>query len=176
MSPGEFAAWSCSRAGVVYVAGSPEQFSALRPTLTQLRELEHHAHAYKNGVELSANFEHALEFGATVYFKNVGRRLPELETVVEDVRVATRARYWEAAIVCCASDEPGFKAHQDAHDLVVLQLTGTKTWTVFANQRMSEVAFCRDLSQGDMLYVPQNWWHFVRPSGQSMHVTISLGQ
>lgn len=116
----------------------------------------------------------ALESGHTLYFKNVGRRLPALGEIVDQVRVATRARYWEAAIVCSAGMDPGYDVHQDAFELVVLQLSGAKRWTVYAGQERDEVAFSGNLQDGDMLYVPTNWWHFCEPLGQSTHATISF--
>jgi len=160
---------------VAYVAGSPGRFQELFPRPDQLRELRYHAHAFKRGQEQKFElFEEALAAGSTLYFKNVGRRVPPITEVVTDVRVSTHANYWEAALVCGNGFEPGYDVHRDPCELVVMQLHGTKRWTIYSGGEREEVAFSSNLQDGDMLYVPANWWHFCEPLGRSAHVTISF--
>jgi len=172
-APAEFARRSSESGKVAYANGSSGRFSHLVPTADQFAELRFHAHAYKRGVERQfVELADALKDGYTLYFKNVGRRLLAIGEVVEQVRVATSARYWEAAVVRSESSDPGFDAHQDVAELVVLQLAGAKRWTVYDDD--GQVTFSGNLSSGDMLYVPLDWLHYCEPLGSSTHVTVSF--
>ncbi|MFE2351843.1 cupin domain-containing protein [Kitasatospora cineracea] len=84
----------------------------------------------------------------------------------------------------------GFGVHWDDHDVVVVQLDGTKRWRIYGPTRTAPMH--RDvetpepppeepvadlvLTAGDVLYLPRGWWHAVAASeGQhSLHVTCGL--
>jgi ribosomal protein L16 Arg81 hydroxylase len=83
----------------------------------------------------------------------------------------------------------GFNAHWDDHDVVVLQVEGSKHWDVFGpgipyavdhelnpdNQRPEATAWSGDLSPGDGLYLPRGWWHSVQGVGDvSLHLTFGF--
>jgi len=84
-----------------------------------------------------------------------------------------------------------FGKHWDTHDVVVIQLLGTKRWQVFApswplplvnqtSERMqlpcpSTPELDITLETGDLLYIPRGWWHHVTPEHQgSMHLSIGV--
>jgi hypothetical protein len=90
----------------------------------------------------------------------------------------------------------GFSAHYDVHDVFVLQLAGSKHWTVHApvhadplrnqpwNDRSAAVAArARDdgpaldtvLEPGDALYLPRGWLHAATAlGGVSAHLTVGV--
>lgn len=161
--------------GVKRFEGVAGRFAGLAPGWPELEELRYHAQVFKRGHRQEApDLRRALADGATLYFKNVGRRLAPVAAVVEEVRVATRARWWEAALVLTDGRQPGFGVHRDASELAVLQLVGQKGWTVFAGGALGAVAFQDELRDGDVLYVPRDWWHCCEPVGESVHLTVSF--
>jgi hypothetical protein len=78
----------------------------------------------------------------------------------------------------------GFKAHHDDHDVFILQLAGRKFWRIFGPSESRSIqndAPPRGISwegiieEGDLLYIPRDWWHEVRPQGEaSLHLTCGV--
>ena len=85
---------------------------------------------------------------------------------------------------------PGFDPHHDTHDVFVLQLDGTKDWTVrepvidapLARHRSDHDEAARQpvlletrLEPGDCLYLPRGFVHSARTeTGASLHLTIGI--
>ncbi|WP_256640474.1 cupin domain-containing protein [Streptomyces murinus] len=86
--------------------------------------------------------------------------------------------------------EEGFGTHWDDHDVVVLQLEGSKRWKIYGPTRLAPA--WRDvqapeaptgdpladilLTPGDLLYLPRGWWHAVSADQgtASLHLTFGL--
>ena len=84
----------------------------------------------------------------------------------------------------------GFTPHHDTHDVFVLQLHGTKCWTVreplvtdplprhrsdHARAAEQPVAMEVQLEPGDCLYLPRGWIHSAATgTGASLHLTIGV--
>ncbi|MGV4986637.1 cupin domain-containing protein [Streptomyces sp. NRAIS4] len=83
----------------------------------------------------------------------------------------------------------GFGTHWDDHDVIVVQLEGSKRWRLYGPTRINPLH--RDteapeppvntpieeiiLRAGDMLYLPRGWWHAVAATeGRSLHLTCGL--
>lgn len=85
-------------------------------------------------------------------------------------------------------ERQGFKLHYDSHDVIILQISGTKKWQVFrrypdAGQRATNVTLDPAeqpvvdtvLAPGDTLYVPRGWPHAaVAANDVSLHVTVAI--
>jgi ribosomal protein L16 Arg81 hydroxylase len=87
-------------------------------------------------------------------------------------------------------DSPGFTPHYDTHEVLVLQIAGTKRWRVFRpptplphrSQPFSPIGFTLpppllelELKPGDLLYLPRGFVHAAHTSnGHSAHVTIGI--
>ncbi len=89
----------------------------------------------------------------------------------------------------------GFDAHYDVHDVFVLQLAGTKRWTIHSpvlssplrdqpwSERAADVAARAEqapyletvLHPGDALYLPRGWLHAAEALGDvSAHLTVGV--
>ncbi|MFI0212460.1 cupin domain-containing protein [Streptomyces diastaticus] len=84
----------------------------------------------------------------------------------------------------------GFGTHWDDHDVVVLQIEGSKRWRLFGPTR--QMPMYRDvatpeeppaelvaeliLQAGDILYLPRGWWHAVTADQgtHSLHLTCGI--
>ncbi|WP_338767593.1 cupin domain-containing protein [Massilia sp. METH4] len=86
-----------------------------------------------------------------------------------------------------------FGKHWDTHDVFVIQLFGSKHWSVheptfefplrehtskYRKQECPEApALDTVLKPGDVLYLPRGWWHAATPIGEpSFHITVGLHQ
>lgn len=85
----------------------------------------------------------------------------------------------------------GFDAHWDDHDVFVVQVAGSKHWTVYGPSRpypmKRDVARSNDcpgavpwegvVHEGEILHVPRGWWHEVRGAGDvSIHLTFGFAR
>lgn len=86
------------------------------------------------------------------------------------------------------TDREGFGLHWDDHDVVVVQVHGSKRWRLYGSTR--EAPTFRDvesperpegdpvadivLAPGDVLYLPRGWWHAVTADQgtESLHLTF----
>ncbi|MEU1495761.1 cupin domain-containing protein [Streptomyces sp. NPDC005776] len=88
------------------------------------------------------------------------------------------------------TDREGFGTHWDDHDVIVLQIAGSKRWTIYGptrqqpmyhdvatpgpppNKPMAELV----LQEGELLYLPRGWWHAVTADQgtHSLHLTCGL--
>lgn len=87
-------------------------------------------------------------------------------------------------------DSPGFTPHYDTHEVLVLQIAGSKRWQIFPpprplphrSQTFTPVGYVLpppllelELNPGDFLYLPRGYVHAAHTSqGHSAHVTIGI--
>lgn len=103
------------------------------------------------------------------------------------IETATGLRSGMNAYVSHGRHPSGFGAHWDDHDVVVIQVLGSKRWEVFApavrwpvlGHSSESVAGARHsvhlLRAGDVLHVPRGWGHLVTgEGGLSIHLTLPL--
>jgi len=82
-----------------------------------------------------------------------------------------------------------FDIHWDDHDVIVLQLSGSKVWNIYGKttsslvsnnnydepRPSSEPLWSADINEGDVLYIPRGWWHSVLPNDEpAIHLTFGL--
>ncbi|MFE5770711.1 cupin domain-containing protein [Streptomyces sp. NPDC056485] len=88
------------------------------------------------------------------------------------------------------TEREGFGLHWDDHDVVVVQLHGSKRWRLYGATRQAPTF--RDvespeqpegdpvadivLTAGDVLYLPRGWWHAVTADqgSESLHLTFGM--
>lgn len=88
-------------------------------------------------------------------------------------------------------ETPGSPLHWDDHEVLVVQLSGTKHWEIYKPTRAYPLAddveqpeiptgsphMRLDLEPGEMLHVPRGWWHLVVGSGgPCLHLTVGVRQ
>ncbi|MGH3669234.1 MAG: JmjC domain-containing protein [Pseudonocardiaceae bacterium] len=140
----------------------------------------------------------AFSAGETLYLTKAHRLCPPLMHLCQAIEsdlgvhgVALRAAV-SAHIFLTPSRSQGFAAHRDEHASFVLQIDGSKEWTVYDEETSSSEGVYRPggvelgslasakrrtfhLKPGDVLYIPEWWVHEARTSdSHSLHVTLRI--
>lgn len=134
-----------------------------------------------------------LEAGSTV-------ALDALDLLDPRMEVACRALQWwsgervQVNIYLTTQDTAGFDLHWDDHDVLVVQLAGSKTWEVRGASRLAplrrdaaentdpsaEVLWSGVLQVGQVMHIPRGFWHRAtrtdRGGGFSLHATFGITQ
>lgn len=127
--------------------------------------------------------------GATIIVSNLQERLPKLADFCRALERVFSARV-QTNIYLTPADSQGFKAHYDGHDVLVLQVEGTKEWRIYDTPvhlplrdqafNPAEVPIGEEtdrfvLEPGDMVYVPRGLTHdAVSTDRTSLHITTGL--
>ena len=126
--------------------------------------------------------------GATVIFNQLQRRVPALARLCVGLGRAFSSRV-QTNIYLTPPDAQGFNPHWDTHDVFVLQISGTKRWSIFDTRvklPLRGQRFRRGISPGDIseefelgpgsaVYLPRGLMHAARSTGEpSLHVTLGL--
>lgn len=127
--------------------------------------------------------------GWTVVLQNIGQCLPTIKHIQNTIEQIFPANTNINLYFTPAHTEQGFKAHFDTHDVLALQVHGSKVWkyentsrlTVrkkrFSNECESdERSYLKHkLIKGEMLYIPRGFWHYATPTDDSsLHITIGI--
>ena len=135
-------------------------------------------------LEVARHFDN----GSTVIFNQLHARLPTLARLCAALGSRFSSRV-QANVYLTPPDSQGFAPHWDVHDVFVLQISGTKRWSIYdtkvrlplRGQRFEPGTPPGDLSDefelgpGSALYLPRGLMHSARSTGQaSLHVTLGL--
>jgi hypothetical protein len=181
------------------------RWSELNEALTHLRVEGERAFLIKNGTPLdpssyqvaagsgggrllngSAVTRH-IAAGATLVINKVDELLPDVRALAESCEEAFHI-YVSTNLYAGWKTDKAFDVHWDRHDTVILQVRGSKDWTIWAPTRLhplhddpmedspsSEPVWQGTLTDGDVLYMPRGWWHVARPRDElSLHLTVGL--
>lgn len=96
----------------------------------------------------------------------------------------------ESNLYLTPADNYGFDIHFDAHDVFVIQLEGSKVWTLYESEipliteglrvpKKPKDSFIENtkykLQKGDVLYIPRGTYHQAKSTDEtSMHLTVGL--
>ena len=196
-----------------YLRGEPDRFSHLLPWETINRIVEQQRLAYprlrlfmggtrvpvqsycremKDGGTtrlsvIGSEVTRALRQGATLVIDSVEEMHEPLREFAGDAEYHLRDSLQINAYASCGTTN-GFDLHYDDHDVLVIQVAGSKHWTVYRPTRRyplpgesafskppeDEPIFDQVLTAGDVLYMPRGWWHVVVPRNEaSLHLTCS---
>ncbi len=126
--------------------------------------------------------------GATVIFNQLHQRVPTLARLCAAIGRRFSSRVQTNAYLT-PPDAQGFAAHWDTHDVFVLQINGTKQWSIYdtrvrlplRGQRFErgtppgDVSDEFELGPGSAVYLPRGVMHSARSTDQaSLHVTLGL--
>jgi len=145
--------------------------------------------AYESGVIDPVRVNQLFADGATVILSGLHERLPKLAQFCRALEAVMSCRV-QTNIYMTPAQSQGFKAHYDAHDVVVLQVEGTKEWRIYDtpvelplhsqgfNPHDVEIGEETDrfvLEPGDMVYIPRGLAHDAVSTDQtSLHITTGL--
>jgi lysine-specific demethylase/histidyl-hydroxylase NO66 len=127
--------------------------------------------------------------GCTIVLQSLHRWWPAVTDLCRDLELDL-GHAVQANAYLSPAGVAGFDPHHDTHDVFVLQLHGTKDWTVrepvveapLARHRSDHDEAARQpvlletrLEPGDCLYLPRGYIHSARTeTGASLHLTIGL--
>jgi len=127
--------------------------------------------------------------GATISLSQLHERIPELASVCRSVE-QTFNGHFQTNIYLSPRNAQGFKTHFDSHDVFVLQVAGSKHWTLYdtlIELPLHGQGFDPDkhipgpptseltLRAGDLFYCPRGLFHSARSTDDlSLHITLGL--
>jgi Cupin superfamily protein len=127
--------------------------------------------------------------GATISLGQMHERLPSLATLCRSVE-HTFSSHFQTNIYLSPRNAQGFKTHYDSHDVFVLQVSGSKHWTLYdtlIELPLRGQGFDADkhipgpptreltIHAGDVFYCPRGLFHSARATDEvSLHITLGL--
>lgn len=129
-----------------------------------------------------------LRDGASLVLDSIDQLHPPIARAADDLMRLVRESV-QVNLYLVWGGRQGFDTHWDAHDTMIVQLAGSKHWTVRGPGRRfpmkvdndhdhrppDTVLWEGDLARGDIIHVPRGWWHAVRGTGElSMHLTFGF--
>ena len=127
--------------------------------------------------------------GATIIFTHLHQRIPSLGRLCEGLGRAFSSRI-QTNIYLTPPGAQGFAPLWDTHDVFILQIAGTKHWSIYDTRiplplhgqnfdrtvhTTGDVTMEFDLEPGDMVYIPRGAIHSARSSDDtSLHITTGL--
>src|SRR6185437_8941466 len=126
--------------------------------------------------------------GATLVLERMDAYLPGLAALCRAVELETDGSAWPN-LYWTPPRARGFDAHRDDHDVFILQIHGTKQWTLYAMapplpdgeqegdhpRPPGKVSARCLLRPGDLLYIPRGLAHSAKSGARdSLHVTLGL--
>ena len=126
--------------------------------------------------------------GATVIYNHLHTRVPTLARLCVALGRCFSSRI-QTNVYLTPPDAQGFAPHWDTHDVFVLQITGTKRWSIYdtkvrlplRGQRFErgtppgDVSDEFELGPGSALYLPRGLMHSARSTDEaSLHITLGL--
>ena len=135
--------------------------------------------------------ERLLQAGANLKIQRFSGVCPKVSSVVNEVAswfqfVTSANGYFSYGM------QRGLPVHWDSHDVMAVQLVGSKHWKIYEPRMLLPLKAHRgqvgeppdlkspelelDLQAGDALYLPRGWWHDVTPVKglKSLHISIGL--
>jgi hypothetical protein len=127
--------------------------------------------------------------GATISLSQLQEHVPSLAALCRAMEYAFSSHF-QTNIYLSPRNAQGFKTHYDSHDVFVLQVSGSKHWTLydtpielplrgqgFEPETHIPGAPTRELTihAGDVLYCPRGLFHSARATNEvSLHITLGL--
>lgn len=131
-----------------------------------------------------------LRRGATLIVNNIGALSHPIRALQEDLQRGLDANV-SVNMYASLCETNGFPCHYDSHDVLILQVHGSKRWQLFGQRTLppvlddtnsskeeppcAEPTWDQVLQQGDALYLPRGCWHLAIPIGEpTVHLTVAV--
>lgn len=127
--------------------------------------------------------------GATISLGQMQERVPELAALCRSIE-KTFSHHFQTNVYLSPPNAQGFKTHFDSHDVFVLQVSGSKHWSIYDTlvelplhgQRFEPdqhvpgpVTREFTIKAGDVFYCPRGLFHAARSTDEtSLHITLGL--
>ena len=128
--------------------------------------------------------------GATLIFQQLHLRIPSLARLCVSLGSIFSSRIQTNVYLTPANGLAGFRPHWDTHDVFVLQIMGTKRWSIHGTETTlplrgqecvaddaARVPVSEELvlTPGDALYIPRGLIHAARTGDEaSLHITLGV--
>lgn len=153
------------------------------------RDLDNDAYAFDDGrIDLPRAYQ-LFETGATISLTQLHERIAPLAGLCRAME-KTFSSHFQTNIYLSPPNAQGFKTHYDSHDVFVLQVSGSKHWTLYDMPialPLRGQAFDPEvhtpgpptreftLGAGDLFYCPRGLYHSARATDEtSLHITLGL--
>lgn len=133
-----------------------------------------------------------LENGTSLVLSSLHRHIPKLNQFIYALRAELQSKVW-ANVYITPPNSQAFKLHYDTHDVFVLQIQGTKKWSMYNapivlpdKSQSSKDYFPENepeyifedeftLEAGDLLYIPRGYGHQAKSTNvTSIHITVGI--
>lgn len=132
--------------------------------------------------------------GATLVFAELNTKNAPIQALREEMERAFNAQI-VTNVFLTKQHAQGFSLHYDSHDVIILQLSGNKLWSIYSDpvslpvksqafgrylseqeaKRGCQQLFQVELEDGDLLYLPRGYMHEAKSMGSpSLHLTLGI--
>lgn len=131
----------------------------------------------------------SIQDGCTIIIDDCGDFLPGVKQLAAEVQENFGCQAW-ANLYISPNGKSGFGCHFDDHDILAIQLDGSKTWTIhsptYHAPDRGDKSFhlpkpngkpltIESMNVGEAIYLPFGYWHDVETTSEiSLHVTIGM--
>ena len=111
--------------------------------------------------------------GATIVLEGLHKQWPPLATFCRELEESVGHPFQVNAYITPKGSQ-GFVKHSDDHDVFVLQVFGSKDWSVWDREDSGGVLLFEEaIRDGDCLYIPDGFPHAARTADEaSAHLTV----
>jgi ribosomal protein L16 Arg81 hydroxylase len=112
--------------------------------------------------------------GATIVLESLHKYWQPLSDFCRDLELALGHRLQVNAYITPPGSQ-GFDVHRDSHDVFVLQVSGSKHWTVYDRYEDDVVLIDQPIKRGAALYIPTGFPHAAKSgTAASAHLTVGI--
>lgn len=127
--------------------------------------------------------------GSTIILSQLHTKVPSLAHLCRELEAELSSPF-QTNVYLTPGHAQGFKSHYDTHDVLVLQITGSKHWRLYGIpvelplwgqdfdaklHQTGPISMEFDLAAGDTLYVPRGVVHdAVSTAETSLHITVGI--
>lgn len=153
------------------------------------RKVNAEEYTYASGLVDTARLYRHFAEGSTVTLNGFETEHPALALLCRSMERELSIRF-QTNLYFTPAQAQGFRTHYDSHDVFVIQVHGSKHWTLYNTpvelpyrrqefhpdeHPVGEVTAEFVLREGDMAYVPRGMMHDARTTGEeSLHVTLGV--